>query len=287
MKTVSAKPDGFEIEFTQPVDTLTAKNPNHYDVNGFTYHYHHQYGSEVIQLEKCALQGIIISPDRLKVRLVMDNLREGFVHEVKLNGIVSQGNVNLLHNTAYYTLNSIPGGDKAILSEHQKIRHHHAVVANPQIEKKNPAPPKAKSTAAKPLAKRETKMPSGWQQPDQVIVLGTKPGLKYDITSLQVKAGSKVKLVFNNNDDMTHNVVVVKPGAARQIGDEAFNMGLKGAELNYIPKSNNLLFHTNLLQPGTSESIYFIAPSTPGDYTYLCTYPGHAMIMQGTLKVVR
>jgi azurin len=287
MKTVSAKPDGFEIEFTQPVDTLTAKNPNHYDVNGFTYHYHHQYGSEVIQLEKCALQGIIISPDRLKVRLVMDNLREGFVHEVKLNGIVSQGNVNLQHNTAYYTLNSIPGGDKAILSEHQKIRHHHAVVANPQIEKKNPAPPKAKSTAAKPLAKRETKMPSGWQQPDQVIVLGTKPGLKYDITSLQVKAGSKVKLVFNNNDDMTHNVVVVKPGAARQIGDEAFNMGLKGAELNYIPKSNNLLFHTNLLQPGTSESIYFIAPSTPGDYTYLCTYPGHAMIMQGTLKVVR
>ena len=130
-------------------------------------------------------------------------------------------------------------------------------------------------------------MPAAWKQPDQVIAIGTKPGLKYDITEVQVKAGSKIKLIFNNNDDMTHNVVVVNPGTAKEVGDQAFNLGLTGSQMNYIPVSTNVLFHTNLIQPGSSETIYFNAPLKPGNYTILCTYPGHAMIMQATLKVVK
>jgi plastocyanin len=54
-------------------------------------------------------------------------------------------------------------------------------------------------------------MPADWGKPDQVISLSTKPGLKYDKNLMQVKAGAKVKLVFNNNDDMTHNVVITLP----------------------------------------------------------------------------
>jgi hypothetical protein len=61
--------------------------------------------------------------------------------------------------------------------------------------------------------------------------------LKFDRSRLQVKAGSKIKLLFNNNDDMTHNFVLVMPGTAKEVGDMAFNMGLKGPELNYIPRT--------------------------------------------------
>lgn len=283
MKTVSARPDGFEIEFTQPVDKEAAKNAANYGVKGFTYHYHHQYGSEVIQLEKCNLQGIIVSEDGLKVRLVVDNLREGFIHEVKLSNMSSDKGLNLLHPTSYYTMNAIPDGDKAVLSENQKV-HQHAMAMPAPTEKKTPAPAKTKSAA---WAKRQTKMPSDWKQPDQVLVLGTKPGLKYDITSLQVRAGSKIKLVFNNNDDMTHNVVIVQPGAASEVGEAGLNLGLKGAEMQYVPVTPKVLFHTNLIQPGANEAIYFIAPTTPGDYTYLCSYPGHYTVMQGTMKVVK
>ena len=102
-----------------------------------------------------------------------------------------------------------------------------------------------------------------------------------------MKAGSKIKLIFNNNDDMTHNVVIVNPGTAKEIGDLAFNLGLTGSQMNYIPASSNVLFHTNLIQPGSSETIYFNAPLKPGNYIILCTYPGHAMIMQANLKVVK
>jgi azurin len=117
--------------------------------------------------------------------------------------------------------------------------------------------------------------------------LGTKPGLKFDVTEVQVKAGSRIKWVFNNNDDMLHNCVIVKPGMANPVGEAAIKLGLKGSDMQYVPKSANVIFHTNILQPETSESIYFIAPNEPGEYTYLCTFPGHHTLMQGKLKVTK
>jgi azurin len=85
---------------------------------------------------------------------------------------------------------------------------------------------------------------------------------------------------------MTHNVVIVAPGSADEVATLSLKLGLKGSELNYVPVSSKVLFHTALLQPGTSESIYFVAPSTPGEYTFVCTFPGHASVMRGIIKVV-
>ena len=85
---------------------------------------------------------------------------------------------------------------------------------------------------------------------------------------------------------MTHNVVITIPNAADEVGDLALKLGLKGSEMNYVPLSSKVLFHTALLEPGTSETIYFIAPSQPGEYMFVCTFPGHASVMRGIIKVV-
>jgi azurin len=106
------------------------------------------------------------------------------------------------------------------------------------------------------------------------------------VTNFEVTAGSKIRLIFNNNDDMTHNVVIVKPGSADEIANLALQLGLKGSQMSFVPASSNVLFHTSLLQPESSESIYFTAPSTPGEYTFICTFPGHASVMRGIIKVV-
>jgi azurin len=285
MKDIHAKPDGLEIEFTLPVDKTAAQDPSRYEVNGFTYHYHHHYGSEIINQKKGNLKGIIVSDDGLKVRLVIDSLREGYIHEVRLHDLTSQKGLNLLHTFGYYTLNNIPQGEKATLADHQVVHQAHHAVAVAAVTTKTKTT--STTTPAKTTTKRQTKIPVEWKQPDQVIAIGTKPGLKYDISEVQVKAGSKIKLIFSNNDDMTHNVVIVNPGTAKEVGDLAFNLGLKGSQMNYIPSSTNVIYHTNLIQPGSSETIYFAAPSKPGNYTIVCTYPGHAMIMQATLKVVK
>ncbi len=282
IKDIKAKPDGLELEFTLPVDKALAQDASHYQVNGFTYHYHHQYGSEIMNMENSPIKGLIVSEDGMKVRLVLDNMREGYIHEVKVTDMLSYQGNNLLHTVGYYTMNNIPTGEKVKHTESQMVHQH-----NMSTEMTMPVEQKKAVVTKSAVVKRLTKMPSTWTQPDQIISMGTKPGLKYSIEEIQVKAGSKVKLLFSNNDDMTHNLVIVEPGAAREVGDIAFNMGLKGSQLNYIPNNSKILFHTNLIQPGASETIYFVAPSAPGVYTYLCTYPGHAMVMQGKLKVVK
>jgi uncharacterized cupredoxin-like copper-binding protein len=289
MKNVRAMPDGFEIEFTYAVDKKTASDPASYEVTGFNYKYHKSYGSPVIEQENCPVRGAVVSPDGTRVRLVLDNLREGYIHEIKAEGVRSTNSYPVVHPVGYYTLNRIPDGERVptnLLASASSMSHNHAAMT---AAGKNTAATTPKPTAkAKPTtAKRLNQMPADWTNgPDKTLVLGTKVGLKYDKDAWQVKAGSRVQLIFNNNDDMQHNVVITAPGAANEIGEGALKLGLKGMEMNYVPNSPKVLFHTGLLQPGSRETIYFTAPAKPGNYTIVCTYPGHYMSMQATLKVV-
>jgi len=105
---VEARSDGFEITFTRPVDPVTANDPASYGVSSFTYHYRSEYGSPPIQEETHEVRGIHVSDDGTRVRLTLDRLRQGYVHQISLEGIRSADGLPLLHDTAYYTLNRIP-----------------------------------------------------------------------------------------------------------------------------------------------------------------------------------
>jgi hypothetical protein len=112
MKTVKAMPDGFEIEFTQPVDKATAENLDSYFGRSYIYKYHPVYGSPTINDEKLNIKGVKVSEDGLKVRVVVENLRQYYLHELMVPGIRSKEGLPVLHNAAYYTLNNIPEGEK-------------------------------------------------------------------------------------------------------------------------------------------------------------------------------
>src|SRR5690606_6849778 len=116
MKTVRAMPDGFEIEFTLPVDKASAADLASYRVESYTYKYHPVYGSPPVGLQACKIQGVLVSPDGLKARIIVDNLRPHFIHTLTLDGIHEQENAHhLIHPTAYYTLHQIPEGSKLSL----------------------------------------------------------------------------------------------------------------------------------------------------------------------------
>ncbi|GAB2786579.1 hypothetical protein GCM10027275_33860 [Rhabdobacter roseus] len=284
MHSIRSTSDGFEITFTQPADKATAGNPASYQLNSFNYKYHHTYGSPIINAQELPLKGIVLSDDGLKARLVLDEsaLRKGYIHELKAEGVRSAAGLSLLHNVGYYTLNEIASGSRADAAQFTASSRSTPAASHANHTMPTEAMPSASS------AKRINEQPAAWTNgPDQVVTLGTKPGLKFDLPEVQVKAGSRVKWVFNNNDDMLHNCVITKPGAANPVGEAALGLGLKGAELNYIPPTDNVLYHTGLMQPESSEAIYFVAPTRPGDYQYVCTFPGHHTLMQGKLKVVK
>lgn len=108
MKEVRAAADGFDIVFTQPVDPASAADPDSYRLSSHTYLYHSTYGSDEIQQQSLNVKRAVISDDRLSVHLVVDGLRELFVHEIHAAGVRSAHGHALLHPFAWYTLNHIP-----------------------------------------------------------------------------------------------------------------------------------------------------------------------------------
>ncbi|MPZ21021.1 MAG: dehydrogenase [Luteitalea sp.] len=134
-----------------------------------------------------------------------------------------------------------------------------------------------------------TLAPDAPEEPDMVLHLAVIPGqMKYDLGELTVSAGQLVELVFKNPDALQHNVVLGAPGTLEQIGLAADQMAASpdGLEREYIPDMPEVLFATELVDPGDTVTVQFRAPADPGEYPYLCTFPAHWQVMNGVLKVV-
>ncbi len=108
--------------------------------------------------------------------------------------------------------------------------------------------------------------------------------LAYDTKTISAKAGQKIKLTFTNTHPtlpQPHNIVIGKLGTKDKMMGIAMG-AMTLVDKGYIPDSPDILAHTKLLQPGTTETIEFTVPAA-GEYPYFCTFPGHVAIMNGIL----
>ncbi len=139
---------------------------------------------------------------------------------------------------------------------------------------------------------------SAFAQDADVAVLELKPDPKnplgYDKTELSVKAGQKVKLTLNNTGSiapMQHNFLLLKPGKLDAVGALANAMlsDIQGMAKSYIPEAAkpDIIAHTKLVDNNKSETIEFTAPAEAGDYPYMCTFPGHWLLMKGVMHVTK
>jgi hypothetical protein len=103
-----AKPDGFELIFTEKIDSATAASADSYRLSTYTYIYQQQYGSPEVDGTTPPITKIKVGADSQSVRLFVDQLQEGHVHELHLDGLRSASGQPLLHPVAYYTLNYRP-----------------------------------------------------------------------------------------------------------------------------------------------------------------------------------
>ncbi len=123
----------------------------------------------------------------------------------------------------------------------------------------------------------------------RVIRLGTVfEKMAFDKETLVVQAGKPVEFLLENTDLMPHNFVIVQPGSLEEIGllSEASAQDPKFAVRQFVPFSDKVLAGSRLLQPRDSQRLPFVAPTEPGVYPYVCTYPGHWRRMYGALYVV-
>ncbi len=64
-------------------------------------------------------------------------------------------------------------------------------------------------------------------------------------------------------------------------------MGAVGFEKGFIPETDKIIAHTKMLDHQQEEVLTFTAPDKPGDYEFVCTFPGHHILMRGVMKVVK
>lgn len=112
--------------------------------------------------------------------------------------------------------------------------------------------------------------------------------MSYDRAWFAVEAGKPVQIVFTNREAMPHNVVVGTPGSLEAIGNAgaAVPLPTDAAAKPYVPTLPSVLAATTLLKEGETARLTLTVPSTPGEYVFLCTFPGHWVRMYGVMLVV-
>jgi azurin len=113
--------------------------------------------------------------------------------------------------------------------------------------------------------------------------------MQFDKKLINVKAGQKVTIDFENPDGMQHNFLIIKPKSLEKVGAAADAMlsDPKAANKNYIPSIPEVLQSIKLLNPEESFQLTFTAPTEPGDYPFVCTFPGHWRGMNGIMRVTK
>lgn len=129
--------------------------------------------------------------------------------------------------------------------------------------------------------------PLSAQEPVQITLKTLTAQMKFDLSELVVSPGSQVKLTFENPDDMPHNVVFCNPGT--NVVELVMKMLEKPEEAmknSFLPNDPRVWLKSKLLNPHEKQELEFTAPTAPGSYPYVCSFPGHAASMQGVLRVL-
>ena len=111
--------------------------------------------------------------------------------------------------------------------------------------------------------------------------------MQFNVKVIRVKAGQEVTIVLEHTGKMAanimgHNVVVLKQGTdIATFGSEAS----AAKDSGFIPNGGkDVIAHTKIIGGGETTSVTFTAP-TKGEYDFICSFSGHAGIMQGKFIV--
>lgn len=125
------------------------------------------------------------------------------------------------------------------------------------------------------------------QAPPKEVTVQADDKMRFDVTAFEVSPGQKVTITLKNvgttpKFSMGHNLVVLDKMITEQnIQAKFLDPASQEASHDYVPPGNkNVIKATKLLGPGETDTITFTAPYGPGQYLYVCSFPGH--YSQGT-----
>ncbi len=259
-----ARDNGVLIRFNQPVKHADAATCF---AQCWNYKYGPQYGSPEYSVKHADTPG----HDPLEVRSVQ-TLDGGKTLFLEIPQIVPAGQIHLHLST----------GHDVFMTAHALAEPFTEFVGYTKIAKTNHAA-QIGLEAPKPVK------PNPWAkgEPGREIVVEAALGLQFVQKQLTAKAGEKLTIRFKNPDVVPHNWLLAKPGSLQKLGDKVNLMitDPQGMAKHYVPDSDDVIAYTDMTNPKGEFVIHLTAPKDKGDYPYLCTFPGHWMVMNGVMKV--
>jgi azurin len=115
--------------------------------------------------------------------------------------------------------------------------------------------------------------------------------MTFSQTSFTAEAPARVTIRFQNVGKMPkiamgHNLVLLKPGVSPlSFAGRCLSEGGK-IENDFLPEAvrGDAVVWSKMLGPGEADTIVTLL-SEEGTYHYLCTFPGHAGLMRGSIVV--
>jgi len=156
--------------------------------------------------------------------------------------------------------------------------------AQPAVSAAPPPPPPAASSAAAPAPSAAPSAAAPSKDVVELSIASVGEQMAFDKKKLTVATGATVHLVFKSNSTqnvLMHNWVLVKPGKEAAVAAEGLEKAAKG---DYVVPGPDVIAFAPLAKPGATTEVTFTAPA-PGKYPYICTFPGHYIMMKGVLTV--
>jgi azurin len=117
------------------------------------------------------------------------------------------------------------------------------------------------------------------------VKIEMRDGLRFEPPRFEAQPGQEIEVSLENVDSthQPHNFVVLQPGKREEVVQQALTLGEKGPAADYIPANPGILVHSALLNPEGANTVRFTLPAEKGIYPYVCTMPGHGMVMYGAI----
>ena len=276
--------NGIRIRFSKPIDRDVAEAAGSHFAQCWNYRYSGAYGSPEYSTthpgvrghDPLAITSVHVASDNRSLFLEMPTLQP-----------VSQLHLRLHVNKPGQFPNCGTSGDG-----HDLFVTVHAL--DTPFKEYPGYVPRDKTIAAHPLladlALSAKRVPNPWRKSlknARRIEIQTGKNLTYKTRELRVRSGEPVALTLSNPDVVPHNWVLVRPGALQRVGELANRLIADPDALarQYIPATDDVLVYTDIVPPGEARTVYFQAPSKPGRYPFLCSFPGHWMVMNGSMLV--
>jgi putative heme-binding domain-containing protein len=273
-ESIRAHANGVLLRFTQPVDRGLLSRPENRFAQCWNYRYSAAYGSPEFAPRHPGTRGH--DPLEITAAHVLSDGRSVFLEIPDLQP------VNQLH--LHLRVGPGPAAD-LYATVHALDEPFTAIPGYKPVKKVIAAHP-----ILTDMALSAGRLPNPFRRTiagARAISIEAGKNLTFAARTFTVKAGEPIKFTFVNPDVVPHNWVLIRPGSLERVGDLTNKIiaDPEAAVRHYVPAGDDVLVYTDIVGPSESFTVYFRAPAAKGRYPYLCTFPGHWMVMNGLMVV--